>query len=215
MPDDLFTAAGTAPPPRPDDPVAQVVVVCHANICRSPLGMAMLEAQVRKRLGDDAPVWVRSAGVHAIAGHPAAEHTLVQASARGLDLHAHRANQLARSDIADADLVVTMTERQRTRAVRQVPAASRWTFTLPELARLCVALEPVDTPGRDPRDRIRSLVRLAGGSRSYVARPAEPEDVPDPYGGPADGYEAMAVEIASHVEVIAPHLFGWLPGERS
>lgn len=207
-PTDLFDDAGrAAPDPRSGDPVAQVVVVCHANICRSPLGMAMVERQARDRLGAAADVWVRSAGVHARPGMAAAEHSRHQAALRGLDLSHHRAAVLERQDVAGADLVLTMSEQQRAHAVRLHPAATGWTFTLPELARLCASLEPVD-PDLGVRDRVRRVARLAAAARAYVQRPNEPEDVADPYRGPAEGYARMAEVVEAQVAVVAEVLFG-------
>lgn len=203
-----FDAAGpVATDPRPGDPVAQVVVVCHANLCRSPLGMVMVERQARERLGAAPDVWVRSAGVHARPGLAATEESRRQASLRGLDLSHHRAAALARDDVADADLVLTMSEQQRAGAVRLHPPAVAWTFTLPELARLSTCLDPVD-PDRDVRARIRRVARLAASARGRVPRPAEPEDVADPYGGPAEGYARMAELVESQVAVVADVLFG-------
>lgn len=194
--------------PRPNDTIAQIVVVCHANIARSPLGMVLFEREARDRFGDEPPVWVRSAGVRAIEGAPAAHASIVQARHRGLDLTAHRASQLHRHDVADADLVVTMTESQRDVAVRMVPAASRWTFTLAELARLSASIQDVGDPTLSVRGRLRFVVRLAHGARPYVARPAAPEDVGDPFGGPEIGYVRMADEVEALVGSVSAVVFG-------
>lgn len=206
-PPDLFDDAGPMADPRPGDPVARIVVVCHANICRSPLGMAMVAQQARDRLGPAPDVWVRSAGVHAMPGLVAAEESRRQASLRGLDLSRHRAAVLERDDVAAADLVLTMSEEQRARVVRLHPPAAGWTFTLPELARLCTSLDPMD-PDVGVRDRVRRVARLAAAARAYVQRPSEPEDVSDPYRGPAEGYARMAQFVESHVGVVADALFG-------
>lgn len=60
---------------------------------------------------------------------------------------------------------------------------------------------------------MRFVTRLAHGARAYVARPAEPEDVADPYGGPRAGYVDTADELEALVAAIAPQLFGWRPDE--
>lgn len=207
-PADVFDdSSPTAPDPRPGDPVAQVVVVCHANIARSPLGMAMVEQQAQDRLGAAADVWVRSAGVHARPGLAAAEESRRQAALRGLDLSRHRAAVLERDDVATADLVLTMSEQQRAHAVRLHPPAAGWTFTLPELARLCATLEPVD-PRLPIRERMRRVARRAAAARAYVPRPEEPEDVADPYRGPVEAYARMAELVETQVTAVADVLFG-------
>lgn len=211
LPADLFDDSGpSVADPRPGDPVAQVVVVCHANIARSPLGMAMVAHHAQARLGESADVWVRSAGVHARPGLAAAEESRHQASLRGLDLSHHRAAVLTRDDVATTDLVLTMSEKQRAHAVRLHPPAAGWTFTLPELARLCASLDPLD-PSLPPRERIRQVARLASSARPYVPRSVDPEDVADPYRGTAEDYARMAELVEAQVEVIADVLFGESP----
>lgn len=204
-PTDVFGAH--VPMPRPGDPVAEILVVCHANIARSPLAMAMLEAEARARLGRAADVvWVRSAGVRARDGHPAASESARQAAQRGLDLGAHRSAMIDRAAVASGDLVLTMTESQRTDVARLVPGANRRTFTLPEFARLCGALPPV--PGQESlRAHVRAVVDAADRARAYVPRPATPEDVADPFGGPREGYARTAIELEALVAAVADRLF--------
>lgn len=201
------------PDPRPGDEVAQVVVVCTANIARSPLVMALVEDQARERLGADAPVWVTSSGVEGLVGEPAVGETRRQAEARGLDVSTHRAARTEADEVAEADLVLTMTERHREVVLRLHPSAVGWVFTLPELARLCDALRPIET-GLPPRAHLRAAVQVAHAARLRVPRPDEPEDVRDPFGRPAEAYEAMAALVEDQVASIAPQLFGFLPEER-
>lgn len=206
VPRDPFTTRPTGP--RPDDPVVQVVVVCHANIARSPLAMVLLEAEARRRVGRDAPVWVRSAGVHAVVGSPAATRSREEAAARGLDLSSHRAEQLVAADVADADLVVTMTERQRDHAARLVTGAAARVFSLVELARLCRALPDGTAEPAPVRVRIRDAVGRAHALRATVPAGARPEDVDDPYGGPDAAYARMAREVERLVRDVARPLLG-------
>lgn len=207
---DLF-ADRSASDPRPGDEIAEILVVCTANICRSPLVMAMLEDESRRRIGPEAPVWVRSSGINGLEGEPAAERTRVEASDRGLDLSRHRAAITTREEVSSCDLVIVMSERHRSRVVRLHPPAVRYTFTLPELDRLCSALKPIEDPDLAPRERIRFVAQLAHGSRAYVERPGGPENVADPFGGPDEGYALMATIVERHVRSLAPQLFGWMP----
>lgn len=199
--------------PRPDDATARLHVVCTGNICRSPLAMAMLEHEASRRLGPDAPVVVTSSGIHGLAGRPAVEDSCRLAVDRGTSLDRHVATVTDPELVAAEDLVVTMTEAHRAAVVRSAPSASRHTFTLRELARLCRALVPLDEPTA-PRPRVRTVARLAHRARPHVARPGEPEDIDDPYGLESRVYDRMAAELDEAVAAIAPQLFGWLPGER-
>ncbi|MDX1657747.1 MAG: hypothetical protein R3343_02900 [Nitriliruptorales bacterium] len=200
----------TAPSRPDDDRIAEIMVVCTANICRSPLAAAMLEQEARQRLGPEPSLWVRSSGVHALEGHTAASGSLAEAEKRGLDLSHHRGAPTTRADVERSDLVLTMTESHRSAVNQRAPGSGGKVFTLREFARLAAALKPLEE-GRALRDRVRFLVRLAHGARSHVARPAEPEDVADPYGGPDEGYRRMAAEIETLVGEIAPQLFGSEP----
>lgn len=195
--------------PRPGDPVAHVLVVCRANVARSPLASALLEAEVRRRLGSDEQVWVRSAGTDAWAGMPAAEYTRREAEQRGVDVTTHRAAPLTPEDIALSDVVVTMSEGQRAHVVRMCPVARDRAFTLPELARLCAAMAmDCDRSVESVRARVRTVVALAARMRQQLQPPPDAEDVADPYGGPREGFARMAVLVEQSVSVVADCLLG-------
>jgi protein-tyrosine-phosphatase len=85
-----------------------VLVLCHGNVCRSPLAGAVL-ARV---LG---AVRVRTAGVKPGARGPAAKKVREYAAARGHDLSAHRAREVTPDDYLWAGLVVYMDAGNRSR----------------------------------------------------------------------------------------------------
>lgn len=199
--------------PRPGDPTAEVMVVCTANICRSPLMMAMLDREGRRRCGTDAPLVVSSSGVQGLTGEPVAAMSGVEAERRRLDLSEHRARVTDEGMLWRSDLVITMSERQRRMVVRLLPDAAPYTFTLRELARVLGALTRIDDD-LALRARVRSVVDLAHAARAHVPRPDGPEDVRDPYGGPPAGYERMAAQLDELVDSVAPQLFGWLPDDH-
>jgi protein-tyrosine phosphatase len=87
----------------------RIVVVCYGNICRSPLAEALLKRALREaRL--DRGYLVRSAGVGAQPGTPAARGTLEAAQERGLDLAAHRARRLSLEMAREADILIALDE---------------------------------------------------------------------------------------------------------
>lgn len=197
---------------HPDD-VAEVLVVCTGNIARSPFAEVMLQREAKHRLGPDAPVKVRSAGVNAVVGGQATEESGLEAERRGLDLSDHRGRLIDPDEISGADLIITMSERQRARVVREVPSAADRTFTLRELHRLIDAMRPLDD--RLPaRPHIRLVARVAAGARPYVARPKDAEDIRDPHRRGAEVYADVTREIEHHVQAIAPALFGPIPQEE-
>jgi protein-tyrosine-phosphatase len=89
----------------------EVVFVCLGNICRSPYA----EARLRKSLeeaGGDRGVVIRSVGF-ILPGRPSPPEAIEAASARGLDLTAHRSQVLSQEVLRRADLVVVMTTKQQ------------------------------------------------------------------------------------------------------
>ena len=189
---------------RPDGPVARILVVCTGNICRSPLAAALL---ARHALRLDAAVEVTSAGVHGLTGEPATVDMCAEATSRGLDLSPHRAAVADRQLVADADLVIAMTDRHRTQLARIAPRAKERVFTLKELVRLSASVPPPPRGGA-LRERLDRLVRAAHHARALTVAPSEGEDVADPYGGSLEGYRRCADEIEQLVDQLAPWLFG-------
>lgn len=91
-------------------PTTKVLFVCRANICRSPMAEAIFNALAR-----DAGLEARagSAGVAALVGEDmdaAARAALAEA---GIYPGDHRARQADRTLVGGADLVLTMSARQR------------------------------------------------------------------------------------------------------
>lgn len=90
-------------------PPAQVLVVCHGNICRSPYAAARLHALVTAQ---GFALEVRSAGFIG-PDRPSPGNAIVTAAARGVDLKPHRSQLLNRTLIDTADLILVMEARQR------------------------------------------------------------------------------------------------------
>ncbi|WP_231935783.1 MULTISPECIES: protein tyrosine phosphatase [Burkholderia] len=101
--------------------IAAVLVVCHANICRSPAAAALLA----RALPD---VDIASAGVRALAGAGADPQMREAARGLGLDLSAHRATQLGSLQCMRADLILVMDARQQRFIESRHPYARGRTF---------------------------------------------------------------------------------------
>lgn len=131
-----------------------LLVVCHANICRSP----MAEAVLRRELPN---VAVSSAGVEALVGYAADAHAVEAAAARDLDIASHRARALDPRICAEAELILVMEDRQR-RTIE-----SRYPFTKGRV--FCLGGKhgaPIDIPDpygrpRDAFDRCIALIESA------------------------------------------------------
>ena len=83
----------------------QVLLVCTANICRSPMAEVMWRsaAQGRRR-----PLPVASAGLEAEPGRPADPTCVELMQARGLDLSEHRATRFRAENAMDCELILAM-----------------------------------------------------------------------------------------------------------
>ena len=174
-----------------------ILMVCSANQMRSPLAAAFL-ARDMERLGR-AGVVVTSAGTKAMPASGGVPAVLRTAEEYGLDLSEHRPAELTRGTVARADLVLTMTEQQRSAVVRLLPAAVPRTFTLLELRRLT---EASDASGLHPAE----LAALAHRARPTTAPPSAPEDIADPVGRPLRHLLRVAGLLQAAVGAIAPLL---------
>jgi protein-tyrosine phosphatase len=175
----------------------RVLVVCTANVARSPLFAAMLA----ERLGED--VEVVSAGTRARAGDPAAEASQRLAGARGLDLSSHRSRPVTPDLVRSAELVLTMSERQRDACATLVAGAAARTFTLRELARLVGSLDR-DEAERDPLARLRWL-----RDQGHLARPRSlpapsAEDVDDPIRRPWEDWLRLGSDLDHLLDRLLP-----------
>jgi protein-tyrosine-phosphatase len=68
--------------------VKRVLLVCTANICRSPMAMGLLRERLRKD-GLKEQVMVSSAGVYGLDGSPASQPGVEVLAERGIDISAH------------------------------------------------------------------------------------------------------------------------------
>ena len=170
-----------------------ILVVCTANICRSPVAEAALGTAL---VGTGLPV--SSAGTHAEdGGGPDPAAAAFVRRELGIRL-GHRTRLLRPAHVDGADLVITMTTAQRSLVAGTAPRAVRRTFTLRELARISELLPP----GERYRGLRELALRCARLRPAVAAAPAE-LDVEDPYGGSAAAYATSFGQILVSAEVVA------------
>ena len=122
--------------------MSSILVVCTGNICRSPVGEAVLQSLLPEYMS------VSSAGTHAVVGAPA-EPEVQEFLRREVGLEAnHTARQLTRDQADSAHLIITMTSEHRSWVARNAPRAVRRTFTLKELSLLLESLPSESQIGR-------------------------------------------------------------------
>lgn len=189
----------------------QILVVCTANICRSPAAATLL-----RRALADVPATVESAGTGAIDGQPACDlsSALVGefvareyggATGRAPDpagSSAHRSRPVTTEMLTQADLVVALDRSHRAELARLEAAARTRTFTLRQAARLSQVVAGYTAHGQvppgappvpaDPEARLRWWVAELDAARGTAMATPEPEtrqvplswhpdDVPDPH----------------------------------
>ena len=187
------------PHPDPLTRRLHVLLVCTGNVCRSPA----MEKLMSHRFGD--AVEVESAGTRALVGAGMPEHTIRALDRVGVPAGTHRARQLSPELVARADLVLAASRPDRAAAVRLVPTASAYAFTLPEFARLAADLGgAADPDGRDAVGPAGVVARVAA-RRGFVPPPAKPteDDIADPFGRPFRFHLAAVERIARLVEGLA------------
>lgn len=145
----------------------QVLFLCAGNTCRSPLA----EGLARLRFGGS-PVRFASAGLHAVAGQPASEGSLLTAAESGVDLSGHRSRPLSAGLLDGADWVIAMTRGQVAQARVRFP----------------------DYPGR------LGLLGLPGVDLAAAPDAAGGEEVADPFGGQLADYHRMTEQVARLLE---------------
>jgi protein-tyrosine-phosphatase len=163
-----------------------ILLVCTANVCRSPMAVAILQDLLRQD-GRDKAFRVYSAGTWTRDGLAASPLAVEAMTDRGLDIAAHRSHHLSPEDVEQATLIITMTRDQKEALRAEFCVAADKTFQLSELAGERHDL--VDPSGSDSPTTYREcaseiarllragypcLVRLASGeARPARVRPSE------------------------------------------
>ncbi len=197
---------------------ARILVLCLANVARSPLLAARLHLEVAAR-GLDGEVAVASAGVDTVWGLPVAEGSRVVADRWGVDLDGHQSRPLAYLQPAVQDLVLTM-ERRHTRSVLSIePALAGRVFTAPELARILAdprVAEQLPSASETSSERLRAAVALADGHRpSRWQHRGGALEVADPVRQGQEVYDRLGELFVTMAADIAEGLFGPRTAHRS
>ena len=109
-----------------------ILILCVGNICRSPTAEALLKQEFPEK-----KIW--SAGLGALIGSPADPLSVEVAAAHGVDMSAHRAQQLASWMCQAADLILVMEQFQKTEVEQQHPLVRGKVFRLGELGKFDIA----------------------------------------------------------------------------
>ncbi len=84
-----------------------ILFVCTANTCRSPMAAAIME---KIAVENDIDVLIESAGIFAQIGERASDEAIAALDEMGIDLTYHRSKPVSEDLIQKSDLILTMTE---------------------------------------------------------------------------------------------------------
>lgn len=172
-----------------------ILVVCTANVCRSPMGAALLRRSLSVAGLD---IGVSSAGVRAGDHSLSVDALAVEAMAqRGLDISGHQPTPVSPAAVAGADLVVAMTRHDLREVVVASPEAFGKTFTWKQVIR-----KSAET-SCDPGWQSWMNALNQGRSARDLLTPEPADDIPDPYGRPLADHVACADELATLADQLA------------
>lgn len=120
-----------------------VMIVCTANICRSPMAAALLRHHLNQAGERSKGIRVESAGTWGVNDAPAASNARHVMKNRGLSLEEHRSRHLTRKMVYQADLILTMEASQKEALQVEFPAAAAKVMMLSEL---CLKHEDLEDP---------------------------------------------------------------------
>jgi protein-tyrosine phosphatase len=152
--------------------IKNILVVCEGNVCRSPMAVAFLRAQLHD-------VVVTSAGLNALHGSPSPDHAREVMRERNLPIDGHKAQQITDAACTNAELILVMNNAQRREVERRFSFAKGKVFRVGERGDF-----DIDDPYRQGRsafehcaqtietgilDWVKRLNMIAGGSSTRPA----------------------------------------------
>ncbi|MFW2335625.1 hypothetical protein [Ilumatobacter sp.] len=162
---------------RPSHP-PHALVVCTANVCRSPVVERLLRRHLVPAIGG---LTVSSAGTHGGRNevHP---DTVAAAATAGVDLSDHRSRRITRRllDAEGDDLVIALSREHVYHLIATDESVWPHTFTLVEIVRRA---EELATAGTTFDGFDGWVAALSDGRRSSDLLPGRSsDDIDDPYG---------------------------------
>lgn len=111
--------------------MATILIICTANICRSPVAAALLADRLTQRGLND---WqVLSAGTWSMGSREASRYSIEVMKRAGIDITDHRSRMVEEAQIEDADLVLTMEDGHSEVLRAEFPRQAHKIFMISEM----------------------------------------------------------------------------------
>ena len=187
-------------------PKFRVAAICTGNICRSPLGEALLRRDLTSDL-----FAISSAGIMAATGALVPRQQIRIAEQLGVEgLQEHQPRLVDEEYVSGQNLILAMSRGHRKRLMQRDPGGTRRTFTIREFARLAPLVTPDDVEeavagGLAP---LSAAVEAVARKRGLLPPPqfAEELDVIDPYRQSASVYRLARDELVPAARTTADYL---------
>jgi len=130
------------------------LMVCEANICRSPLAEAMLESICPELSADSAGLTARD--------HDAADATCIELAREvGLDLSEHQSKRVTRDLLSGNDLILVMTPEQKGRLAQRYPEISGKVMLLGQWTNQGTTISDPHRKSREAYQQVFDQIRAA------------------------------------------------------
>ena len=110
----------------------KVLFVCTGNTCRSPMAEALLKDKIKN---SDLDITVDSCGINVYESESINPKACDALKTLGVDNIIHFSRQFIKKDIDESDLVLTMTQFQKTSLIKIFPDYKYKVFTILEYTR--------------------------------------------------------------------------------
>jgi len=179
--------------------LVEILIVCTANRCRSPIAEVILRRRLDER-GISAAV--SSAGFLE-PGWPAADDAVATAAEIGLDLAGHLSRTATAEMVEAADVVIAMERRHVIDLAVLAPGVWPKIYQLRDLVRRAEAAER-----RGAEQPLEVWLAELGTGRvpaSVFSQPAS-DDIADPVAGPRSAYDSTRVVLDELLSRLADRL---------
>jgi protein-tyrosine-phosphatase len=154
-----------------------ILFVCTANICRSPMAVGLFKAKLKAQ-GLEKDWVVHSAGTWGMGGVPAAEEAVEALAVRGVDIGDHRSRIVKGQIIRNSDLILTMEKGHKEALMVEFPEKEGQIFMLTELVGQPYDFpDPIGQPLEAFQEAARDLQHLLDGGFAEILKRARGENL--------------------------------------